>query len=91
MGKSKHTRGQAAIPKPSKSLKTLKICPDCAGYMIKEQSFTHQAQPRNWKDETFHRSFGGIEMRQFRCEKCQHTEIYQVDPFTFLDEDTHAA
>ncbi len=54
-------------------------------------SFKAQAKGRHWKDETYHRSFGGVEMRKFVCEQCGHTETYQVDDLAKIKEDTHSS
>ena len=42
---------------------------------------------RDWKDETYRRSFGGIALRKFVCERCHHVETFQVDEHGPLEED----
>lgn len=74
-------------PPRDRPLKRLAICPKCAGYMQQLSAFTGDAASRNWKDETFHRSFGGVELRKFVCEKCHHVETLQVDNLTDVGED----
>ncbi len=73
--------------KRERPLKQLQICPKCAGYMRELSHFASDAKTRNWKDETFHRSFGGVEMRKFVCEKCHHTAVFQVDDLGHIGED----
>ncbi|MEK7704328.1 MAG: hypothetical protein AAB426_05165 [Myxococcota bacterium] len=68
-------------------IKRLQICPKCAGYMQPLSSFPSGAGKRDWKDETFHRSFGGVELRKFVCEKCHHVATFQVDDLADLGED----
>ncbi|MEZ4272948.1 MAG: hypothetical protein R3C68_16400 [Myxococcota bacterium] len=69
-------------------LKRLEICPLCAGYMQPVAAIGGaQVGSRNWRDDTYHRSFGGNELRKFVCEKCHHEEIYQVDDLANIDED----
>ena len=70
-----------------KTLKHLEICPKCAGYMRPQAHIEQGAASRDWKDETFHRSFGGVEVRKFVCEKCHHVEIFQVDDLAGIGED----
>ncbi|OGQ79522.1 MAG: hypothetical protein A2289_05660 [Deltaproteobacteria bacterium RIFOXYA12_FULL_58_15] len=70
-----------------KNLKHLEICPKCASYMRSQAHIEQGATSRDWKDETFHRSFGGVEVRKFVCEKCHHVEIYQIDDLVGIGED----
>lgn len=72
------------LPKP---IKRLQICPKCAGYMQPLSAFQGGAKSRDWKDETFHRSFGGVELRKFICEKCHHVQTFQVDDLEGIGED----
>jgi hypothetical protein len=70
-----------------KPLKRLEVCPACAGYMQPLSAFKGDFQQRNWKDETFHRSFGGVEVRKFVCEKCHRVETFQIDDLMHIGED----
>lgn len=70
-----------------KPQKHLQICPKCAGYMQPQSSFENKQGKRNWKDETYHRAFGGVELRKFVCEKCGLTEVYQIDDLASIGED----
>ncbi|EFK94964.1 hypothetical protein LDC_3031 [sediment metagenome] len=45
-------------------------------------------QRRDWKDETFQRSFGGVEIKKFVCEKCHHVDVLQIDDLKSIKEDT---
>jgi hypothetical protein len=74
-------------PKRDKPLKHLQICPKCAGYMQPLSAFKGDAQNRDWKNETFHRSFGGVEVRAFVCEKCHQVETFQIDDLMHIGED----
>ncbi len=62
-----------------KQVKVLQICPKCAGYMQPVSPFKDEAKRRDWKHETHHRSFGGVEVKKFVCEKCHHVEVFQID------------
>tara|TARA_B100000676_G_C17962325_1_gene778314 strand:- start:942 stop:1112 length:171 start_codon:yes stop_codon:yes gene_type:complete len=55
--------------------------------MTPQGSVSHKAGSRHWQDETFHRSFGGMEMQKFICEKCGSHEVFQVDDLMNIDED----
>jgi len=70
-----------------KPQKHLQICPKCAGYMQPQSAIENQTQRRNWKNDTYHRAFGGVELRKFVCEKCGHIEVYQVDDLAGIEED----
>lgn len=70
-----------------KAKKHLQICPKCAGYMRPISPFRGDAKRRDWKDETFHRSFGGVDMRKFVCEKCHHVEVFQIDDLGDIGSD----
>lgn len=71
-----------------KPLKHLQVCPKCAGFMTLLSAIEGQhVGGRHWKDETYHRAFGGKELREFACEKCGHTETFQVDDLGFITED----
>lgn len=71
-----------------RSKKRLAICPECAGYMRPQAAIEgERVGGRHWKDETYRRSFGGVELRVFVCEKCGHTETLQVDDLDFIGED----
>ncbi|MEM6532789.1 MAG: hypothetical protein AAF654_09195 [Myxococcota bacterium] len=72
------------LPKP---LKRLQVCVKCGGYMSAQSAYSGDAVNRNWSDETYRRSFGGVEMKMFICEKCGHAEKYQVDDLAGIDED----
>ncbi len=67
--------------------KVLQICRKCGGYMRPLAAFSGDATRRDWKDETFHRSFGGVAMRKFVCEKCHQVDTFQVDEVGVVDED----
>ena len=71
----------------AKRQKHLQICPKCGGYMRPHSAIMGDAKRRDWKDETLHRSFGGVELRQFVCEKCHHTATFQVDDLGTIGED----
>lgn len=69
-------------------LKRLQICSRCGGYMRPLSAIQGQAVGgRHWKDETFHRSFGGKVVSKFTCEKCGHVETHQTDDLGFVGED----
>ena len=72
----------------SKPLKVLEICPLCAGYMRPQSAVSgDRVGGRHWKDETYHRSFGGTEIKRFVCEKCGHLETFQADTVGTIEED----
>lgn len=73
--------------KRDKPIKRLQVCPKCAGYMELLSAIKGDATTRDWKDETFHRSFGGVELRKFVCEKCHHVDTFQVDNLGHIGED----
>ncbi|MEZ0313874.1 MAG: hypothetical protein ACAI38_19050 [Myxococcota bacterium] len=73
----------SAMKKPQKHLQ---VCPKCAAYMQPQSPIETKAR-HNWKDETYHRAFGGVELRKFVCEKCGHIEVYQVDDLAGISED----
>lgn len=50
-------------------------------------SFRNNPGKRDWKDETYRRSFGGVEVKKFACEKCHHVQTFQVDDIGLLPED----
>ncbi len=68
-------------------IKQLAICPKCGGYMRGQTAFTEEARRRGWQDDTRRRSFGGVSLRQFVCEKCHHTETFQLDELGAIDAD----
>jgi hypothetical protein len=68
-------------------IKQLRVCPKCGAYMRPAAHFASDAKSRNWKDETYRRSFGGVEMRKFVCEKCHFVEVFQVDDLLGIGED----
>jgi len=72
---------------PGKKIKHLEVCPKCAGYMRPISPFNDEPGRRDWKDETFHRSFGGVEVRKFVCEKCHHVEVFQIEDLAGIEED----
>ena len=55
--------------------------------MTLQGTVSGNAGNRHWQDETFHRSFGGLEVRKFVCEKCGHAEVFQVDDLIDIKED----
>ena len=67
--------------------KHLQICPRCGGYMRPYSAIAGDAKRRDWKDETLHRSFGGVELRQFVCEKCHQRATFQIDDLGHIGED----
>jgi hypothetical protein len=67
--------------------KHLQVCSNCGGYMQLVTTFGTEAGKRSWKDDTFHRSFGGKELRKFVCEKCGQSETFQVDDLEGVGED----
>jgi hypothetical protein len=72
---------------PEKPMKRLEVCPKCGAYMRPISPFKGDARRRDWKDETFRRSFGGVELKKFVCEKCHHVEVFQVDDLAGISED----
>jgi len=71
-----------------KPIRRLELCPVCSGYMRAHSAIEgQQVGGRHWKDETYHRAFGGKELKEFVCEKCGHSETYQVDDLGFITED----
>jgi hypothetical protein len=70
-----------------KPLKHLQVCPKCAGYMEPVSPYKGGKSSHDWKDESFHRSFGGVELRKFVCEKCHHVETFQIDAVGDVGED----
>jgi hypothetical protein len=73
--------------KRDKPVKQLQVCPKCAGYMRPLAHFQSDAKSRNWKDDTHRRSFGGVDVRKFVCEKCHHVEVFQIDELLGIAED----
>ena len=51
------------------------------------RSFEERANNLDWKNESKHRSFGGVRLERFVCESCQHVELFQVDRFAHLKEE----
>ena len=74
-------------PRRDEPLHRLQICPRCAGYMQPLSPVAGEARRHDWKDETFHRSFGGVEVRKFVCEKCHHVATFQIDDLEHIGED----
>ena len=73
---------------PTKPIKRLEVCPLCGSYMRPQSAIQGQSVGgRHWKDETYHRSFGGKELRKFLCEKCGHVDTFQVDDLESMRED----
>ena len=70
-----------------KPLKRLEVCPKCGGYMRRQSAFQNDSGRRDWKNETYRRAFGGVELHKFACEKCGHVETYQLDELKHLKED----
>ena len=73
--------------KPSRPVKHLQVCPKCGGYMQPLSAVNSAAGGRDWKHETFHRSFGGVDVRKFVCEKCHLVETFQIDDLGHIKED----
>lgn len=67
--------------------KQLRVCSKCAGYMRPQSAFQNNAIKRNWKDDTYRRSFGGVGVQKFCCEKCGHVEVFQSDELGKVSED----
>lgn len=61
-----------------KQVKAVKVCPKCQGFMIPKAQFAKEGEKST---DHVTRSFGGVEIRTFECEKCHYTGQYQVDPF----------
>ncbi len=70
-----------------KPLKRLQVCTRCGGYMNPMSAVSGDQASRNWLDETYQRSFGGVEMKMFVCEKCGRSEKFQVDDLAGIGED----
>jgi ribosomal protein S27AE len=73
--------------KPNKPLKRLEVCPKCGGYMRSLSAFQGEPRSHGWHHEASHRSFGGVELKKFVCEKCHHTATFQIDDLTEIGED----
>jgi hypothetical protein len=67
--------------------KHLEICPKCGGYMRPRTEVQGAAARDNWKHDGKHRSFGGMKIQVFVCERCHHTQTVQVDIVGDVDED----
>lgn len=64
-----------------KTVKTVKVCPKCAAFMLQKSQFGRDGETPTFSSDNQHRSFGGLELRTFECEKCKYSAQYQVDPF----------
>jgi hypothetical protein len=68
--------------------KVLQICAACGGYMRPQSAIEGKAVGgRHYKDETYRRSFGGVSLLKFVCEKCGLVDTFQVDPLDYIQED----
>jgi hypothetical protein len=73
----------------TKTIKAVKICPKCQGFMVPKAQFAKDGEKASFVSDNHLRSFGGVEIRTFECEKCHYTGQFQLDPFPAdaLDED----
>lgn len=68
-------------------IRSLQICPRCGAYMAPASDVQGAARGRHWKHESKHRSFGGVKVQVFACERCGHTQTFQVDVVGAVAED----
>ncbi len=75
----------------TKHVKAVKVCPKCGAFMLPVAHFAREGETAAFHHDNRMRSFGGVEVRTFECEKCHYTGQFQVDPFPKaldgLDED----
>lgn len=65
----------------TKRMKSVKACPKCAGFMYPTTHFARDGEGASFTSDNRLRSFGGVELKTFECEKCHYTTQFQVDPF----------
>jgi hypothetical protein len=65
----------------TKSVRVVKVCPKCGAFMIPTAHFAREGETAAFTADNRLRSFGGVEVRTFECEKCHHTTQFQIDPF----------
>lgn len=65
----------------------LQICPRCSGYMVPRSDVQGASGGDHWKHESRHRSFGGMKVQVFVCEKCGYVQTHQIDLVGLIDED----
>jgi ribosomal protein S27AE len=65
----------------TKAVKAVKVCPKCGAYMLPAAHFGRDGESASFANDNHLRSFGGVEVRGFECEKCHYTAHFQVDPF----------
>jgi len=72
------------------STKQLQVCRACGGYMKLQNAIASgHGRRRHYRDDTYLRSFGGVRVRTFVCEKCQRVETFQNDDLTHLLADPY--
>lgn len=72
----------------TKQVKAVKVCPKCQGFMVMRSEFRTEGEKRSFAADHQVRSFGGIEIRTFICDRCHYSGQFQVDPFPKEAEDT---
>jgi len=65
----------------TKQVKAVKVCPKCSAFMLPVSHFARDGETAAFHQDSSMRSFGGVEVRTFECEKCHYTGQFQVDPF----------
>jgi hypothetical protein len=65
----------------TKQVKVVKVCPKCNAYMYPTTHFAREGESAGFTSDNRLRSFGGVEVRTFECEKCHYTTQFQIDPF----------
>lgn len=80
---TKHIAGRE---QRNKSVKAVKVCPKCQAFMVPKGEFRTANERRDFTADHHVRSFGGIELKTFICEKCHYSSQFQVDPFPKGDE-----
>ena len=65
----------------TKAVRVVKVCPKCGAFMIPTAHFAREGETAAFTADNRLRSFGGVEVRTFECEKCHHTTQFQIDPF----------
>jgi hypothetical protein len=65
----------------TKTVKAVKVCPKCGAYMLPVAHFAREGETAGFHNDNTQRSFGGVEVRTFECEKCHYTGQFQVDIF----------
>lgn len=70
----------------TKTVKAVRVCPKCQGFMVPKGEFRTASERRDFTSDHQLRSFGGIELKTFICEKCHYSSQFQVDPFPKGDD-----